>query len=381
MINSLITLPKIRSNFLKRVLTGLVLIMYMIAAIYYGAPFILINILLIQLKCFSEIIQIAYKIKNNANNSNFRKINWYLVFTANYFLTGDTLGKHMKIYHSKYYFLSILNHYHKFISFCLYFFGLICFLISVKKKQMRQQFELLFWTHFLIIIIVWQSYMAVYNLFEGIIWVMLPLGLVILNDVFSYTGGKLFGKTPLISLSPKKTCEGFIFGGLCTILLGPILAYLFSRLNYLTCPINYKESNGDIILITNCTPSYVFQLQEYRYGDWGFSISTSPLILHTLALSIFASIIAPFGGFFASGFKRAARIKDFGDLIPGHGGLMDRFDCQFLMATFSRVYIKTFIKSPSVENVLRRVLSLSDERQLEFFYLFEKALKSVQYEE
>jgi phosphatidate cytidylyltransferase len=49
---------------------------------------------------------------------------------------------------------------------------------------------------------------------------------------------------------------------------------------------------------------------------------------HALALGLFASIIAPFGGFFASGFKRAFKIKDFGDSIPGHGGITDRMDCQ-----------------------------------------------------
>ena len=41
-----------------------------------------------------------------------------------------------------------------------------------------------------------------------------------------------------------------------------------------------------------------------------------PFTLHGLNLSLFASLIAPFGGFFASGFKRAFRIKDFGDLVP-----------------------------------------------------------------
>ncbi len=45
-------------------------------------------------------------------------------------------------------------------------------------------------------------------------------------------------------------------------------------------------------------------------------------------LSLFASVIAPFGGFFASGFKRGFKIKDFGDSIPGHGGMTDRMDCQ-----------------------------------------------------
>ena len=52
--------------------------------------------------------------------------------------------------------------------------------------------------------------------------------------------------------------------------------------------------------------------------------------LHAVVLAMFASIIAPFGGFFASGFKRGFKIKDFGDSIPGHGGMTDRMDCQVL---------------------------------------------------
>ena len=53
-----------------------------------------------------------------------------------------------------------------------------------------------------------------------------------------------------------------------------------------------------------------------------------PVQLHAVVLAMFASIIAPFGGFFASGFKRGFKIKDFGDSIPGHGGMTDRMDCQ-----------------------------------------------------
>lgn len=52
------------------------------------------------------------------------------------------------------------------------------------------------------------------------------------------------------------------------------------------------------------------------------------LQLHSLVMALFASLIAPFGGFFASGFKRSFKIKDFGDSIPGHGGMTDRMDCQ-----------------------------------------------------
>jgi len=58
------------------------------------------------------------------------------------------------------------------------------------------------------------------------------------------------------------------------------------------------------------------------------TISYAPYQLHILLLAFFASLVAPFGGFFASGFKRAFDIKDFGDSIPGHGGMTDRMDCQ-----------------------------------------------------
>ncbi|GAA6068569.1 phosphatidate cytidylyltransferase 2-like isoform X3, partial [Tachysurus ichikawai] len=73
------------------------------------------------------------------------------------------------------------------------------------------------------------------------------------------------------------------------------------------------------------------------------TVKLYPFQIHSIALSSFASIMGPFGGFFASGFKRAFKIKDFANTIPGHGGIMDRFDCQYLMATFVNVYIASFI--------------------------------------
>jgi hypothetical protein len=52
-------------------------------------------------------------------------------------------------------------------------------------------------------------------------------------------------------------------------------------------------------------------------------------------MATFASLVAPFGGFFASGFKRAFNIKDFGHSIPGHGGMTDRMDCQYVQLPFT----------------------------------------------
>ena len=58
------------------------------------------------------------------------------------------------------------------------------------------------------------------------------------------------------------------------------------------------------------------------------TIPYTPYQIHLFFMACFASLVAPFGGFFASGFKRAFDIKDFGHSIPGHGGMTDRMDCQ-----------------------------------------------------
>lgn len=97
----------------------------------------------------------------------------------------------------------------------------------------------------------------------------------------------------------------------------------------------------------------------------------APIQLHSILLSIFASVIGPFGGFFASGFKRAFKVKDFSDSIPGHGGVTDRVDCQFLMGLFSYVYFISFIKDvqTSVGHVLQAAINgLSQDDQIQLFH-------------
>lgn len=93
-----------------------------------------------------------------------------------------------------------------------------------------------------------------------------------------------------------------------------------------------------------------------------------PYQFHLLFMACFASLVAPFGGFFASGFKRAFNIKDFGDSIPGHGGMTDRMDCQFLMGVFVYVFYSSFIRENNVTvgSVLQTIVSgLTIEEQLE----------------
>jgi phosphatidate cytidylyltransferase len=109
----------------------------------------------------------------------------------------------------------------------------------------------------------------------------------------------------------------------------------------------------------------------------GPSVRIAPLQLHTLVLSIFASSIAPFGGFFASGVKRAFKIKDFGDTIPGHGGITDRFDCQFIMGTFSFIYVTSFIGRLGAGDVLQRIMQLSTDEQLVVYHQLTEMLREA----
>jgi len=73
------------------------------------------------------------------------------------------------------------------------------------------------------------------------------------------------------------------------------------------------------------------------------SIQVKPAVFYTIVYAVFASFIAPYVGFMASGFKRAAGIKDFATTLPGHGGMMDRFDCISIMSLFNYFFITNFI--------------------------------------
>ncbi|CAE8636957.1 unnamed protein product [Polarella glacialis] len=88
--------------------------------------------------------------------------------------------------------------------------------------------------------------------------------------------------------------------------------------------------------------------------------------VHALSLGLFASFAAPFGGFLSSAIKRAYGIKDFNNLIPGHGGLMDRMDCQFVMFLCTFVHLRTFCTSPvTVDMLLAFAARLSAPEQQE----------------
>lgn len=74
------------------------------------------------------------------------------------------------------------------------------------------------------------------------------------------------------------------------------------------------------------------------------TFNISEFLIHCAVIAFFAGLIAPFGGFFASGLKRSLKIKDFANIIPGHGGLTDRFDCHLVMGLFVYIYVREIVQ-------------------------------------
>ncbi|KAK8339376.1 hypothetical protein V6Z12_A08G030900 [Gossypium hirsutum] len=329
-------------------------------------------VVVIQIFMASELFNLLRRAHEDKRLPGFRILNWHFYFTAMLFVYGRILSHQLvntvtsdKIFYKL---VSKLIKYQMVICYFLYIAGVMWFILTLKKKMYKYQFGQFAWTHMILIVVFTQSAFTVANIFEGIFWFLLPASLIAVNDVAAYFFGFFFGKTPLIKLSPKKTWEGFIGASVVTTISAFVLANVFGHFQWLTCP--RKDLSTGWLL---CDPGPLFKPEYYPLPGWlsrwvlpWKEVAILPVQWHALCLSLFASSIAPFGGFFASGFKRAFKIKDFGDSIPGHGGFTDRMDCQMVMAVFAYIYHQSFVvpQDYTVEMIINEILrSLTLEEQ------------------
>lgn len=157
----------------------------------------------------------------------------YFFAVSNYFLYGESLIYYFKhIVFVDAYFIPFARH-HRFLSFMLYVFGFMAFVSGLKRSNLKHQFGLFCWVHMSLLLTVYSSHFIVNNILEGLVWVWMPASLVICNDVFAYICGMMFGRTPLISLSPKKTVEGFVGAFIITEIFALGWGTLFMRYKYM----------------------------------------------------------------------------------------------------------------------------------------------------
>ena len=113
------------------------------------------------------------------------------------------------------------------------------------------------------------------------------------NDVFAYLTGVCFGKHKMCPrLSPKKSWEGFAGGVAGSLVMGALAAYFL----------------------------------DGNYTMW-------------VGLALVVSLSSVVGDLAESMFKREADVKDSGNIMPGHGGMLDRFDALLISAPFALIYI------------------------------------------
>lgn len=127
------------------------------------------------------------------------------------------------------------------------------------------------------------------TVFAGENWTtpVLLIASIWINDTMAYLVGSMIGRTPLSPVSPKKTWEGTIGGAILAVLA--------------------------VVLI----------------GFYAFHFSIAPLVI----ISLTAAIAGTLGDLFESKLKRLADVKDSGQIMPGHGGFLDRFDSLLLATT------------------------------------------------
>jgi phosphatidate cytidylyltransferase len=124
------------------------------------------------------------------------------------------------------------------------------------------------------------------------------LVLIWVNDSFAFLVGKNFGKRKLFeSVSPKKTIEGFIGG----VTFSLVAAFIISNYVTIFSPLNW------------------------------------------MIIAVIVSSVGTIGDLIESKFKRQANIKDSGNIMPGHGGMLDRLDSLLFVAPFVYLYINFII--------------------------------------
>lgn len=138
----------------------------------------------------------------------------------------------------------------------------------------------------------------------SLVFIIMVVAITWLTDTFAYLiGCSIKGPKLAPKISPNKTISGSV-GGLIGGIAGAMLVYLLVYL----------------------VPSLSTILNMYNLAWW-----------HFLLVGMFGSVFGQAGDLFESKMKRNAGIKDSGNIFPGHGGMLDRFDAMIFVSTF--VYI------------------------------------------
>lgn len=253
----------------QRVITGVALVILLIAILALGTPFVEIAVALLAAGAITELIN-ATKLAGN------KKLLVSAVVGTVCLVAVQCFGTYL-------------------FNPAMYIYIVALFIIymsnmdNVCLKDVSKTFFLTIYVAFM-----FGHLILVRNMDNGYLLIWLILIGAFVTDTAALFGGKFFGNHKLCpKLSPKKTIEGSVSG-----IIGCVVATL--------------------IFCVIC--------------NLGFGVY--PKYGYAFIISLGASIISQLGDLSASCIKRQFGIKDYGKLMPGHGGVMDRFDSLFFVAPF-----------------------------------------------
>jgi phosphatidate cytidylyltransferase len=269
-------------TFLQRTGSAIVFAIIMMAGLLWNQWSFLALALIIQFLCLKEFFFLAEKISGLVFPSWMK---WGIIVFLNAVILFYTLYSVMYENGVSNRFVSLADLLPLFL--CLPISFLLIF--SLNKNNYTLQ---IIWSLSGILYISLPTFMLLY--IYDIQW-SLPLAIVLMiwsNDTMAYIVGSFIGKTPFSSISPKKTWEGTIGGALLTIA-----------------------------------------------GAFVWSHFSTFKMMDAVVLALCATIAGTIGDLFESRLKRMADVKDSGNIMPGHGGALDRFDSLLVAVPFAFVYL------------------------------------------
>lgn len=269
------------NNFTQRTITGAIFVSIMIAGIFWNSYSMLILFGIISLLSLWEFYGIVPK-----TDHTILRIYSVITGTVVYFLSAM-------------YFQNLLEAKYLILIFPLIFLIAVIELYRKKERPFGNIAFAIFGVVYISLPFAFLNYLAIYNplgiQLEYNPWLLMGFFILIwTNDTGAYLAGRAFGKHKLFErISPKKTWEGAAGGLLLTLLA----AYL---LNNYTMIIHLK---------------------------------------HWFIIAVIVVVFGNLGDLTESLFKRSVNIKDSGTILPGHGGLLDRFDAVFIASPMVFTYV------------------------------------------
>lgn len=269
------------NNFLQRTITGIAFVAILILSILWNEFSFYGLFLLITLLSSIEFYQLV------ENNGEINVHKWGGVFASGLLFSAA--------------FFSAKSNPADYTLFLLYFFFVI--LLVVSELYRKKPNALNNWSY----LILGQAFVALpFSLLNFLVFPTLGsdyspsfllslFALIWANDTAAYLFGVSFGKHRLFErISPKKSWEGFIGGACCTLLLGYFLPQITGEMD-----VSRWIGFATIVVV---------------FGTWGDLVESL--------------------------LKRTVDVKDSGNILPGHGGMLDRFDSMMLAAPVICIYLQ-----------------------------------------